>query len=76
MQRSPVVLFADREAFGEEFTSADQLAGKTVGTGPGTVRLLDRPQERRLAAAGGADQRDEPPGVDREVDPLDGDTSS
>lgn len=40
MQNSPVVLFASRENFGEEFTDPKQLAGKTVGSGPGMVRLL------------------------------------
>ncbi len=42
MQRSPVVLFAVRENFGAELTDASQLAGKTVGTGPGMVRLLSK----------------------------------
>ncbi|WP_115862357.1 ABC transporter substrate-binding protein [Halorussus litoreus] len=42
MQRSPVVVFTTRETFGGEFTSVDQLAGKTVGTGPGMVRILTR----------------------------------
>lgn len=42
MQRSPVVVFTTRDTFGEEFTSVDQLAGKTVGTGPGMVRILTR----------------------------------
>ncbi|WP_158057492.1 ABC transporter substrate-binding protein [Halorussus halophilus] len=42
MQRSPVVVFTTRETFGGELTSADQLAGKTVGTGPGMVRLLTK----------------------------------
>jgi len=42
MQRSPVVVFTTREAFGGAFTSVDQLAGKTVGTGPGMVRILTR----------------------------------
>lgn len=40
MQRSPVVVFTTRETFGGELESADQLAGKTVGTGPGMVRTL------------------------------------
>jgi NitT/TauT family transport system substrate-binding protein len=40
MQRSPVVVFTTRETFGEELESVDQLAGKTVGTGPGMVRTL------------------------------------
>ena len=42
MQRSPVVVFATRESFGEALTSVDQLAGKTVGTGPGMVKLLTK----------------------------------
>ncbi len=42
MQRSPVVVFTTRETFGEELTSVDQLAGRTVGTGPGMVRVLTR----------------------------------
>lgn len=47
MQKSPVVVFSTREAFGGEFTDPAQLEGKTVGTGPGMVRhltklLLDR----------------------------------
>jgi len=40
MQKSPAVVFSTREAFGGELTSVDQLAGKTVGTGPGMVRML------------------------------------
>jgi NitT/TauT family transport system substrate-binding protein len=40
MQKSPAVVFSTREAFGGELTSTDQLAGKTVGTGPGMVRML------------------------------------
>ncbi|WP_321112850.1 ABC transporter substrate-binding protein [Halorussus salinisoli] len=42
MQKSPVVVFTTRETFGGELTSADQLAGKTVGTGPGMVRVLTK----------------------------------
>lgn len=42
MQRSPVVVFTARENFGEEFTSVDQLRDKTVGTGPGMVRVLTK----------------------------------
>jgi NitT/TauT family transport system substrate-binding protein len=42
MQRSPVVVFTTEEAFGGEMTSVDQLAGKTVGTGPGMVRILTK----------------------------------
>jgi NitT/TauT family transport system substrate-binding protein len=42
MQKSPAVVFSTRETFGGELTSADQLAGKTVGTGPGMVRVLTR----------------------------------
>jgi len=40
MQKSPVVVFSTREAFGGELTAAEQLAGGTVGTGPGMVRVL------------------------------------
>ncbi|MFB6196451.1 MAG: ABC transporter substrate-binding protein [Haloplanus sp.] len=40
MQKSPVVVFSTRDTFGGELTSVDQLAGKTVGTGPGMVRML------------------------------------
>jgi NitT/TauT family transport system substrate-binding protein len=40
MQKSPAVVFSTRETFGGELTGADQLAGKTVGTGPGMVRML------------------------------------
>lgn len=40
MQKSPVVVFSTRETFGGELSSADQLAGTTVGTGPGMVRTL------------------------------------
>lgn len=42
MQRSPVVVFSTRETFGGEFGDVEQLAGKTVGTGPGMVRILTR----------------------------------
>lgn len=40
MQQSPVVVFVDREAFGEELTEPDQLEGETIGSGPGMVRLM------------------------------------
>lgn len=40
MQKSPVVVFSTREAFGGELTDVDQLAGKTIGSGPGMVRML------------------------------------
>ncbi|WP_251342527.1 ABC transporter substrate-binding protein [Haloplanus halophilus] len=40
MQRSPAVVFSTRETFGGELTDVEQLAGKTVGTGPGMVRML------------------------------------
>ncbi|MFB6102236.1 MAG: ABC transporter substrate-binding protein [Haloplanus sp.] len=40
MQKSPAVVFSTRETFGGKLTSVDQLAGKTVGTGPGMVRVL------------------------------------
>ena len=42
MQKSPVVVFTVRENFGKKFTSVDQLKGKTVGTGPGMVRILTK----------------------------------
>ncbi|WP_435179074.1 ABC transporter substrate-binding protein [Halorussus sp. AFM4] len=42
MQRSPVVVFTTGDTFGGELTSVDQLAGKTVGTGPGMVRILTK----------------------------------
>ncbi|WP_135826981.1 ABC transporter substrate-binding protein [Halorussus ruber] len=42
MQRSPVVVFTTPEAFGGELASIDQLAGKTVGTGPGMVKILTK----------------------------------
>jgi len=40
MQKSPVVVFSTRETLGTELTGAEQIAGKTVGTGPGMVRVL------------------------------------
>jgi NitT/TauT family transport system substrate-binding protein len=40
MQKSPAVVFSTRETFGGELTSVDQLAGRTIGTGPGMVRVL------------------------------------
>lgn len=40
MQRNPVVVFSTRKTFGGELTDASQLAGKTVGTGPGMVRIM------------------------------------
>lgn len=42
MQRSPVVVFTTHETFGGELTDVDQLAGKTVGTGPGMVKILTK----------------------------------
>jgi NitT/TauT family transport system substrate-binding protein len=42
MQDSPVVLFSTRESLGTELTRVGQLEGKTVGTGPGMVRLLTK----------------------------------
>lgn len=39
MQRNPVVLFADRERFGDELEDPSQLEGQTVGSGPGMVRM-------------------------------------
>lgn len=40
MQRGPVVLFTDRDAFGERLDEPDQLAETTVGSGPGMVRTM------------------------------------
>ncbi|WP_251328087.1 ABC transporter substrate-binding protein [Haloplanus pelagicus] len=40
MQKSPAVVFSTRETFGGELTDVEQLAGRTVGTGPGMVRRL------------------------------------
>ena len=40
MQKSPAVVFSTRETFGGELRDVEQLAGKTVGTGPGMVRML------------------------------------
>ncbi|WP_255169041.1 ABC transporter substrate-binding protein [Natrononativus amylolyticus] len=40
MQRNPVVLFADRDGFGEELEEPAQLEGTTVGSGPGMVRMM------------------------------------
>ncbi|MFC7080603.1 ABC transporter substrate-binding protein [Halorussus caseinilyticus] len=42
MQRSPVVVFTTDGTFGGRLTGADQLAGKTVGTGPGMVKILTK----------------------------------
>lgn len=42
MQQSPVVVFSTRESFGGRLSSPDQLAGTTVGTGPGMVRILTK----------------------------------
>lgn len=42
MQRSPVILFTTRQTFGQQLQNLDQLAGKTVGTGPGMVRILTK----------------------------------
>jgi NitT/TauT family transport system substrate-binding protein len=42
MQKSPVVVFTTRETFGGEFADVGQLEGKTVGTGPGMVRILTK----------------------------------
>jgi NitT/TauT family transport system substrate-binding protein len=40
MQRSPAVVFSTRDTFGGELSDAEQLADRTVGTGPGMVRML------------------------------------
>lgn len=42
MQKSPVVVFTTAETFGGTLDSVDQLAGKTVGTGPGMVKILTK----------------------------------
>lgn len=42
MQRNPVVAFTSREHFEEPLEDVEQLAGATVGTGPGMVRLMMR----------------------------------
>ncbi|PSP55253.1 myristoyl transferase [Halobacteriales archaeon QS_1_67_19] len=42
MQRSPVVVFTTAETFGGTLDGVEQLAGKTVGTGPGMVRILTK----------------------------------
>lgn len=42
MQKSPVVVFTVGENFGEELTDAEQLKGKTIGSGPGMVRILTK----------------------------------
>lgn len=40
MQHGPVVVFADRDRFGAELAEPEQLAGATVGSGPGMVRAV------------------------------------
>lgn len=40
MQQSPNVVFTARDVFGEPLEDPDQLAGTTVGSGPGMVRIL------------------------------------
>ncbi|MDL5362477.1 ABC transporter substrate-binding protein [Halalkalicoccus sp. NIPERK01] len=40
MQRNPVVVFSARENFGEPLEGADQLRGRTLGSGPGMVRQM------------------------------------
>jgi NitT/TauT family transport system substrate-binding protein len=40
MQRTPVVVFTTRAAFGGDLDGLAQLAGSTVGTGPGMVRTV------------------------------------
>lgn len=42
MQRGQVVVFTAREQFGEELTDVSQLEGATVGSSPGSVRLMTR----------------------------------
>lgn len=40
MQRGPIVLFTDRNQFGEEIREPAQLEGVTLGSGPGMVRMM------------------------------------
>lgn len=40
MQQSPNVIFSTRDSFGAELTDPEQLAGKSIGSGPGMVRIL------------------------------------
>ncbi len=40
MQRGPVQVFTARDNFGAELTESDQLAGVTLGSGPGMVRQM------------------------------------
>lgn len=40
MQRGPVVVFTDRDEFGEELEEPSQLEGTTIGSGPGMVQLM------------------------------------
>lgn len=40
MQHNPVVVFSAPENFGEELTDPEQLAGRTLGSGPGMVRQM------------------------------------
>lgn len=40
MQRGPTQVFTARENFGEELTDPEQLAGATIGSGPGMVRRM------------------------------------
>ncbi|ADJ14357.1 NMT1/THI5 like domain protein [Halalkalicoccus jeotgali B3] len=40
MQRNPVVVFSSRDSFGDPLEGADQLRGRTLGSGPGMVRQM------------------------------------
>lgn len=40
MQHNPVTVFSTPENFGEELTDPEQLAGRTLGSGPGMVRQM------------------------------------
>ncbi|MCH7659853.1 MAG: ABC transporter substrate-binding protein [Euryarchaeota archaeon] len=40
MQHNPVTVFSAPENFGEELTDPEQLAGRTLGSGPGMVRQM------------------------------------
>lgn len=42
MQKTPVVVFSVRDVFGGKLRDPEQLRGKTIGTGPGMVRLMTK----------------------------------
>lgn len=52
MQRGPVVLFTERDEFGEELTDPGQLTGATLGSGPGMVRMLSMAYLESVGLAG------------------------